>query len=306
MARLSLSFPLLLSAVPLWKRLWSEETEHMEMVQCWFSDGGITSNFPIHFFDSPLPRWPTFGINLGPGRNLDPKNQSNNIYAPLTNRAGIQPRWGRINRLTEFARALADTMQNWMDSAQARVPGYRDRIVLVKHTKDEGGMNLNMDSTVFDQLSERGRCAGEFLVKRFSTQPSGNVGDDLSWENHRWARYRSVMPLIEDLLIKFVKGYDWPPEPQPNRTYDDLIGGPIGQAPGYRWCLAAQRSAAESITDQLIQLARSWGQLSDPVPAEIPPVDLSPVHTDESFEADRPFVCGAPRPRPALRITRDF
>jgi len=27
-------------------------------------DGGLTSNFPIHFFDAPLPGRPTFGINL--------------------------------------------------------------------------------------------------------------------------------------------------------------------------------------------------------------------------------------------------
>jgi hypothetical protein len=31
---------------------------------CWFSDGGISSNFPLHMFDAPLPRWPTFAINL--------------------------------------------------------------------------------------------------------------------------------------------------------------------------------------------------------------------------------------------------
>jgi hypothetical protein len=34
--------------------------------ELWFSDGGITSNFPIHFFDTVLPLWPTVGINLGP------------------------------------------------------------------------------------------------------------------------------------------------------------------------------------------------------------------------------------------------
>ena len=34
--------------------------------ELWLSDGGIASNFPIHFFDAVLPRWPTVGINLGP------------------------------------------------------------------------------------------------------------------------------------------------------------------------------------------------------------------------------------------------
>ena len=54
-ARLSLSFPVLLSAIPLYDE---QGTQH------WFSDGGICSNFPLHFFDSPLPRWPTFGLDL--------------------------------------------------------------------------------------------------------------------------------------------------------------------------------------------------------------------------------------------------
>ena len=35
-----------------------------DLVPQWFSDGGIASNFPIHFFDSWLPDRPTFGITL--------------------------------------------------------------------------------------------------------------------------------------------------------------------------------------------------------------------------------------------------
>jgi predicted acylesterase/phospholipase RssA len=65
-ARLSISFPFLVSAVKLYavKRYSGAGVEHLEPV--WFSDGGITSNFPIHFFDSPLPSRPTFCINLVP------------------------------------------------------------------------------------------------------------------------------------------------------------------------------------------------------------------------------------------------
>lgn len=65
-ARLSLSFPFLISAVKLYavKRYSGEGIGHLEPV--WFSDGGITSNFPIHFFDAPLPSRPTFCINLVP------------------------------------------------------------------------------------------------------------------------------------------------------------------------------------------------------------------------------------------------
>ena len=64
--RLSLSFPLLLAAVPLWAKdfTYSDPVKKHKPECCWFSDGGLSSNFPIHFFDSIWPRWPTFGITL--------------------------------------------------------------------------------------------------------------------------------------------------------------------------------------------------------------------------------------------------
>lgn len=63
-ARLSLSFPFLISAVPLFAPLRHSGSEPATLVRCWFSDGGLTSNFPIHFFDAPIPSRPTFAINL--------------------------------------------------------------------------------------------------------------------------------------------------------------------------------------------------------------------------------------------------
>ena len=38
---------------------------------CWFVDGGVCTSLPIHLFDKPMPRWPTFAVNLrqhAPGR----------------------------------------------------------------------------------------------------------------------------------------------------------------------------------------------------------------------------------------------
>ncbi|MDQ2910384.1 MAG: hypothetical protein M3R39_05135 [Actinomycetota bacterium] len=55
-ARLSLSYPILLSALRLQARV---APDHFE--RRLFSDEGITSNFPIHFFDGWLPTRPTFG-----------------------------------------------------------------------------------------------------------------------------------------------------------------------------------------------------------------------------------------------------
>ncbi len=58
-ARLSLSYPLLFSAVPLYAVDYEMRPGQRELKPCRFSDGGICSNFPIHLFDSATPRWPT-------------------------------------------------------------------------------------------------------------------------------------------------------------------------------------------------------------------------------------------------------
>lgn len=66
-ARLSLSFPVLLSAVPLLTPDFAKPKDaegRIPLRHVWFSDGGLTSNFPIHFFDSPIPSRPTFCFNL--------------------------------------------------------------------------------------------------------------------------------------------------------------------------------------------------------------------------------------------------
>jgi hypothetical protein len=302
--RFSLSFPVLLSAVPLW-RIYDEPTPRVPK-ECWFSDGGITSNFPVHFFDSPLPRWPTFGINLGPAgpHELSANDESKNIQAPLKNGQGVVPRWSEIKGLIGFGHAIADTMQNWMDNAQTRVPGYNDRIVLVKHSTAEGGLNLNMERDLICRFATRGRKAGEFLVKRFSGESSTNDGDELSWTNHRWVRFRSVLPLIETMHSNLVRGYEWPPRPA-NLTYDQMIAGQHDYA---AWCNDDQRDRVRHVMPKLIHLAKDWTHPPAPDPNNLPPPDLrvTPRPGTEPYDADSPFACGAPRPRPTIRIVRDF
>ena len=88
------------------------------------SDGGITSNFPIHFFDGPLPSRPTFGINLVPARcGRDGEGRSRwrpesgrsqaaaksdpwqNVWMPTTNSSGIQD----VARFNEIKTAACST-----------------------------------------------------------------------------------------------------------------------------------------------------------------------------------------------------
>lgn len=194
-ARMSLSFPILISAVPLYAvdRAWNPVTNAWDawFARCWFSDGGIGSNFPVHFFDHLVPSRPTFGINLRPfppGRKENASDQSQNVWFPTKSGQGVTPTFTEIKGLFSFLVTILDTMQNWVDNTQMRLPGYRDRVVHVHLTDKEGGMNLTMPANVIKALTERGSAAGRKLATEFD------------WDSHRWTRYRTAMDQLRDKL----------------------------------------------------------------------------------------------------------
>jgi predicted acylesterase/phospholipase RssA len=254
-ARLSLSFPLLLSAVPIYKidfshrnnqdaiaaaRQWLAAHPDLDltgsavgdaltdgtlsavhMSGCWLSDGGMTSNMPLHFFDAPLPRRPSFAVNLRSRRSARQATAAataDGAPAPATGSEVLlaQDNWqGRLGTWTslgnghptvpKFVGAMATTMQNWVDNAQMRMPGYRDRIVTIYLSPDEGGMNLDMDADRIAALSTRGGQAADLLVERYATPPADG------WRNHRWVRYRSVMAMLERMLEHMDRSWDADP-----------------------------------------------------------------------------------------------
>ncbi len=276
--RMSLAFPVLLSAVPLYAAdfgkpsNWEVEVPNLE--RCWFSDGGISSNFPVAIFDSPLPRWPTFAINLAgfpDGRSPDP-DESKNVYMPRKNSAGRQPGATTIRTLPSFFGAIANAMQNWNDNRQAILPGYRDRIVTVFLSDSEGGLNLDMPADVLERLRLRGVAAGRLLAERFhnpSTLDPAGVG--MNWENHRWLRLRSTMGALKTYLAALEKAYS---NPQlPDVPFDDLIkaeaGTPVRHYPipqGQRQAVATLAHQIAGIGATLEQMAAIDGDLPKPSP----------------------------------------
>jgi predicted acylesterase/phospholipase RssA len=274
--RMSLSFPVLLSAVPLWRVDMSREANQVledwaawaarqgtdwnplevdpaewpdgrpatrpAAERCWFSDGGISSNFPVHFFDRFIPRWPTFGINLRPFHPDHEKSETDeceNTYLPPDNAGGIQDWWYRQparpgfpwlfdTRLPAFLSGVVRTMQNRVDEAQMRVPGYRDRVVHIHHTPDEGGINLTMPEHVIDALTARGRCAAERLVEAYTRDAEAGV---ISWDNHRWVRLRSSLAVLEEIHERIARSYQDAPATQRERTYAELLDRRAGIAP---------------------------------------------------------------------------
>jgi predicted acylesterase/phospholipase RssA len=260
-ARMSLSFPPLIAAVPLYARNFSVDKPSLTPERCWFSDGGITSNFPIHFFDSPIPRWPTFALNLVPfPRGKRPSDvERDNVYLPDENGAGSRERWDDFGKvpvlgsLPGFLFSVFRTAQNWMDNGQMLLAGNRDRIAHVNLTKSEGGMNLTMERETILRLAERGKAAAEELASRFSPAPPRETV--LTWENQRWVRYLNYMRLLERDAHMFPAGYrDKGPG---ERTIAELIARPH-TPPGYPLQPLAQREFARKTTKSLLALFDAW------------------------------------------------
>ena len=199
-ARMSLSFPILISTIPLYRRDHSDKDENgkSQFKRCVFSDGGISSNFPIHFFDNLLPKRPTFGISLG---LLDADRNTNNdtIYLPtLPPNPGAMP-ITPIQSLGDFFGSILNTSKDWQDNLQSRLKGYAERIVTIRlDPKAEGGLNLNMDDTVISKLRDLGTEAGLLLSSRFDP------------EKHRFDRALTSISQVEMVLADFADTYSAP------------------------------------------------------------------------------------------------
>ena len=272
--RMSLSFPVLISAVPLYAVDRTRTRKPAVAERCWFSDGGITSNLPIHFFDSPLPRWPTFAINLK-GPHPDYPEEKDFVWLPGNNNAGLHESWNRFDenqgwsKIIGFIGAILDTMHNWRDHIQFRTPGYRDRIVHISLNENEGGLNLNMPDHLIQTVSKRGQRAGQVLLTNFSL------------ENHLWVRYRSIMDMLARTVKKFGSNYA-NPLPADEHVWSILKGESAGEPPSYKFKSAAQKEFAVRETRKLAEVGEEWSG------------------SKESFEN------GAPKPTPELRITPRF
>lgn len=305
-ARMSLSFPLLISAVPLYEAIYKkppaatdaaasedhpaatdaavcgEEATYdkpddvavlgpealatggrgrgqSDTIQsfrvCWFSDGGISSNFPIHLFDRPLPRWPTFGIDL-----IYPKSDDggrSEVFLPKNNNQGWQPRYTSIAaraaliEIFNFVFSIIATMQNWRDLIQSRAPGHRDRIVQVPLFPDEGGLNLNMPQPVLDSVVRKGGEAGEKLVEEFK------------FNNQYWVRWRNVAAGVQQYYKDFAVGAGAPISDSYKDAYLSAKDG-SPQPPSYSFNNNESKKEAQLLFEKMKNEGARWSKLDAP------------------------------------------
>jgi hypothetical protein len=180
-ARMSLPLPTLICPVPLYR----DGRQH------WFSDGGITSNFPIHFFDSLLPRWPTFGLNL---TSVEHPVEDGGVDLPDQDASEpVEPYTPVGPSALDFIGRILDTFLSWRDTTQAALPGFRGRIATVRQGPDEGGTNLFMPPCVIAKLALRGHEAGALLKVRFSSPQNDEADGFTRTDRYRWIRMRLAL-----------------------------------------------------------------------------------------------------------------
>lgn len=150
----------------------------------WFSDGGITSNFPVQLFDSLLPRWPTFGLNLGP---YPEGYEHQDVWLPEDWQAGLPPASPVGASALSLVAAVVRTARSWRDTAQTGMPSTRGRVAWVRRRAGEGGTNLYTGRDTIASLALRGALAGARLRQRFAPD---DAGVRTRWERHRWLRLR--------------------------------------------------------------------------------------------------------------------
>lgn len=253
LARMSLSFPGLIAAVPLHRIDYTLERLNptQKIRRCLFSDGGISSNFPVHFFDSFLPQTPTFGIALSAYDIARTKagEEDRRISLPIApDGSGRLLPTQNFKGLAGFVMALFDSAKDWQDSLQSVLTGYRERIVSVALKPDEGGMNLDMSASTIELLTGLGEQAAETVL------------DEFDLKEHRWRRFLTELPLIEDLLITFARQWD-APEPGPDDlSYPDLLADALHRK--------AYTLEEASLRKQLLQRAERLAELGRALTAD--------------------------------------
>lgn len=211
-ARLSLSFPLLFSAPPVWA---IDHEVPVPMVahprRCRLSDGGLCSNFPVHLFDAAWPRWPTFGLWLT-ARVPDFPDRLQ-VWLPRTHREGRADHWiagerpppppGRVDdplaELADFGRGLLTTMKDWADRSRVRLPEVRNRVVRIRLAPGEGQLFVTMPGPGLMRMAhEYGTAAGRRLVQAYA--PAADGRPTRAWRDQLYVRLQLLVDGLHGLL----------------------------------------------------------------------------------------------------------
>lgn len=241
-ARLSLSFPLLFAAVPLWAIDYEAAPGKRDLRRCLFTDGGASSNFPIHLFDNAMPRWPTFGLWLdqrSPRRPRRQPDKDQDVWLPEFNGQGWGDNWNRfdpeavdpeaeerppaldstgarLKYLFGFLAGVAVSATDWQDRTSIRLPHVRNRVARLRLCEGETGLHIGMSSRQILHMAHRfGTAAGRLFVDRFR-EVDGLASR--AWSEQRWVRLTLLVSSLKERLSGLQDASEWSAHSVPVET----------------------------------------------------------------------------------------
>jgi hypothetical protein len=294
-ARLSLSFPLLFSAVPLWAIDYEAPMGERTLKRCQFTDGGVSSNFPVHLFDAALPRWPTFGLWLDRRTPYEHKEEDGRVQAvwlPEFHWQGWADNWNRFDPLAAFPpekeelknncsaagylagflTAIAASALDWRDRTSFRLPHVRNRVARLLLMPGEGGLNIGMPR---EQILRMAHCygtrAGELFVKRFADK-QGQASQ--AWSEQRWVRLELLINGLRERLDGLSAGAEWAAHAVPmTEAIKQSVNAP-GPIKDWGNCNKLSEKQRDSLDDLLKQLELLETALLDAAPQRFKPVPV--------------------------------
>src|SRR5919106_741953 len=194
----------------------------------------------------------------------------NDVGLPPKPNDPVLPRWVRVDGMGGFVAQILEVMQNWRDTLQSEIPGFRDRVYEARLDKwaGEGGLNLGMDVETVRRLQARGDRVGAAIVGGFD------------WDQHFFTRFVVTMQELELGLL----GAEAPREPGGVQAAfslrrDRFSAGDLGARELFGRDATWIRAAGDATRD-LVAAANRWADFGR-------------------------FVGDAPRPRPVMRIIPD-
>jgi predicted acylesterase/phospholipase RssA len=303
-ARLSLSFPLLFSAVPLWAIDYEAPPGERLLRRCLFTDGGVSSNFPIHLFDAAVPRWPTFGLWLDrrpPYHYKERDGESDEeVWLPRYNRMGWGDSWDRFDPeskpprsassvccpeaqprscafhwqlLVGFLAGIGTSAKDWRDRTSFRLPHVRNRVARIFLLPGEGGLHIGMPrKQILDMAHRYGTLAGRKFVVRFADR-HGQASP--AWSEQRWIRFNLLVNGLRERLDGLGARAAWSAHTVP---LQDAIARAVKGATTAREPVADRgdcHKIGDETADALSGVLRELGRLEDVLQAA-PPAFHSP------------------------------
>ncbi len=183
----------------------ADEPARFRPARVYFTDGGLTSNLPIHFFDEALPRWPTFAVNLFERDSGEPPNPDERTVffeagqdQPETRPQGLAARPGGRPGLVAFLMQLVWTAKDWRDTNQRTLVGFRERVLHIGLPPGHGSLNLGMSRRHVLDLVRMGARAARCVAADFSLPAA--AGQPSRWDQHRWMRLRAALAAAQGWL----------------------------------------------------------------------------------------------------------